>query len=184
MYLEFSTGFLCVASLLWLLDTQGLLSALLPALLAHELGHALCIRLCGGKLARLRFEICGLRMDYRGTLLPFEELVCALAGPGAGLFYALAAACGGYYADSDYLRCSAGLSLLLSLFNLLPAPILDGGRALSLLLQRSARLAGFLSAALLLGGGLVFLRSTYGPCALLAGFWVLLGTCQAAKKGI
>ena len=76
------------------------------------------------------------------------------------------------------------LSLLLSLFNLLPAPMLDGGRALSLLLQRSARLAGFLSAALLLGCGFVFLRSTYGPSALLAGFWVLLGTCQSEKKGI
>ncbi|MBR4057905.1 MAG: hypothetical protein IKK00_07220 [Oscillospiraceae bacterium] len=184
MYLEFSTGFLCVASLFWLLDTQGLLSALLPALLAHELGHALCIRLCGGRLVRLRFEACGLRMDYRGTLLPFEELLCALTGPGAGLFYALAAACGGYYADSDYLRCSAGLSLLLSLFNLLPAPMLDGGRALALLGWRHARLSGCMAGALLLGGGLVFLHSAYGPAALLAGFWVLLGTCQAAKKGI
>lgn len=184
MCLEFSAGFMLLASLLWLLDDSGILSALLPAALAHEFGHALALRCCGTRVTRIRFEACGLRMDYSGVLTDGEALLCALAGPGAGLLYAFAAACAGHILGGDYLLCTAGVSLLLSAFNLLPAPMLDGGRALSSLGCGNCRTSGIVCGSTLVTGGAVFLRSSCGPAALLAGVWVLLGTCKYAKQGI
>lgn len=184
MCFEFSAGFLLLASLLWLLDGSGILSALLPAALVHEFGHALALRCCDAHVTRIRFEICGLRMDYSGILTDVEALLCALAGPLAGLLYALAAAFAGRFLGSDYLLCTAGVSLMLSAFNLLPAPMLDGGRSLAALGYGDCRIPGTVCGVLLIGGGAVFLKSSFGPAALLAGVWVLLGTCKYAKQGI
>ena len=181
---EITAGFLLPFSLLWLLDTEGLLSALLPAALAHEAGHALALRCCGAYLTRLRFAFCGLRMDYGGVLTRHEELFCTLAGPLSGGIYALCAAFAGARLHSEFLLCSAGLSLLLSGFNLRPAPMLDGGRALALLALGQTRLTGVLTGILLLLAGGVLFHSTCGPVLLLAGAYVLIGTCQSARIGI
>ena len=84
----------------------------------------------------------------------------------------------------------AGLSLLLSLFNLLPAPPLDGGAAAAALFslwpggergERLARLLALLTAAALTGAGLWALRRGYGAAALIAG--ALLTVRAAAACG-
>ena len=184
MQIQFTAGFLLLASLLWLLDTGGLLSALLPAVFVHEAGHALVLRLCGARVRRLRFEACGLRMDYSGLSGGPEELRCALSGPAAGLCWALAASLAGRAAGSAFLLCSAGLSLVLSAFNLLPAPMLDGGRALAALGARGQPLLGLLTGAALLLAGALLLRGSFGPLLLAAGAWVTIGTCKTSGVGI
>lgn len=184
MCIQISAGFLLLVSLLWLLDTSGVLSALLPAVLFHELGHALALRLCGAHVAALHFETCGLRMDYRGGLSPGGEVLCALAGPLFGMTYAVAAALAGRALASEYLLCSAGISLALTVFNLLPASMLDGGRVLEVLRGKPSRLPGWLTGAALLGGGAALLRRGVGAILLAAGLWVLLGTCKYSAGGI
>lgn len=184
MCLEFSFGFMLMASLLWLLDTGGLLSALLPGLIIHECGHALALSLCGARVIKIRFEACGLRLDYTGVLSGREELLCALAGPGAGLLYALCTAGLGKAVHSEFLLCSGGIALLQSLFNLLPAPMLDGGRALRALGFQKTDLTGSLTGAVLFAFGVLSFRRIFGPATALAGLWLTIGTCQQHFQGI
>ena len=173
-----------LASLLWLMDTSGLLSALLPAVIAHELGHVLALRLCGTRVTVLTFEACGLRMDYGACLTDTEELLCALAGPAAGAAYALCAALPGRWLESEFLLCSAGISLCLTLFNLLPAPMLDGGRALAALRHTPLRLPGILSGSVLAAASILLLHRSCGPVLLAAGLWVMIGSCKYPVGGI
>lgn len=184
MCLQFTAGFMLLASLLWLLDTSGVVSACVPAVLVHELGHAAALRLCGARITAICFEACGLRMDYAGCLSRTEELLCTLAGPACGLLYACAAALFGRCTGSEFLFCTAGVSLSLSAFNLLPAPMLDGGRILSALNCGRLRALGLITGAVLMLGGALLLRSVYGLLLLAAGAWVTIGSCKYPVGGI
>ncbi|MDO4749773.1 MAG: site-2 protease family protein [Eubacteriales bacterium] len=158
--------------LLYLLDDSGLTAALLPAVFAHEMGHFLALRVCRARVTVLRLDILGLQMDYRGVLDAGEEVLCALAGPAAGLLFAGAASLVGRRTGSGYFSCTAGISFLLSCFNLLPALPLDGGRAVLALCggRRSmVRIGGIATAAVFLTAGFAFAVHGLGCAALLPG---------------
>lgn len=156
-------------------------AALLPAVMlpvaAHELSHILALRLFGHRIETLTLEPRGLFIRYRGG--DRGELLAALAGPLGGAVYALAF----WNARTPWLRDSAGLSLLLTAFNLLPVSPLDGGRVFSWLCTKSlgeekgGRLAGavsafFLALLLLAGVALALWKKTTPPLA--AALWMLL----------
>lgn len=107
-------------------DGSGLFAALLPAMAVHELGHLIFLRLGGCRLRSLRLGLPGLEMDYFGSLVGFRGFLAILAGPFFGLAYALALAC----LPGEYCALGSGLSMALSLVNLLPVLPLDGGRLL------------------------------------------------------
>lgn len=118
-----------------------MLAALLAAAIAHEAGHILALYLCGSRVVQLRVELGGLCLMHTALCRHGEEAFAALAGPMAGLLWAAAAAV--------FWPLSAALSLLLSLYNLLPALPLDGGRAILSLTGHHTllRLSGVLCAA-------------------------------------
>ena len=153
-------------ALLYFLDGEGLFAAAAPAVLLHELGHVLALRLCGARIRALRLAVSGLELDYSGALTNRETLLCALSGPAAGLLYALSAcALGGVF-----LRRSGALSLCLTAFNLLPVLPLDGGRALaSLAGPRAASVVGAAVSMLLCAAGVSALLAGGGPALLAAG---------------
>ena len=119
-------GFWVLLAALWCVDEDNLLPLFLTAALVHEAGHAAVLYLAGGHLRQLTLTACGAVMQ---AVLPCGRFACAavsLAGPAAGFALTIAArACGGWRL--------AGASALLSLFNLLPLPPLDGGMALAML---------------------------------------------------
>ncbi len=164
-----------MAAAAWFFDTSGLLSALVPAVVIHELGHVVALRCFGARLGALFLDGSGLRLDYRGVLSPMQEVLSALAGPAAGLLYALAAAWAGRVLKSEFFLCSAGLSLVLSAFNLLPALPLDGGRALWFALRLRGLTQGctLLTGTALLAWGVWGLLRGQGPGIALAGSWIL-----------
>ncbi len=182
---------LALACLVYFSETYFLL-ALLPAVLAHEAGHLLALRLLGRRVRALTLEPTGLRIDCAGADDPRGDILAALAGPAAGLCWAWAASRLGAAFRCGALLLSAGLSLLLSIFNLLPAPPLDGGLALSALCslcpggergERLARVLGFVSAgALTLAGLWLFLRGR-GAAALLAGLVLAVRSAAACGCG-
>lgn len=131
-----------LALALLLLMDGPLLWAMLAAVAVHELGHFLALKLCGAGIVQLRMELCGLCLVHTAVSRRREEIFCTLAGPAAGLVWAHAAV---------FWPMSAGFSLLLSIYNLLPALPLDGGRALLALCGRRwvLRASGALSAAAL-----------------------------------
>ena len=143
---------------------------LLPPILCHEAGHWLSMRLCGCRVTELRLELSGLCMRYSGAPGPAGLAVCALAGPLAGLLYAAAAAPFGQAG-----ACSAGVSLLFSVFNLVPAPPLDGAQiAQALLSERAASVLGLVCAGALFVAGVCLLAAGRGAGLALAGAFLLL----------
>ncbi|MBR5094200.1 MAG: site-2 protease family protein [Oscillospiraceae bacterium] len=171
-----------VAALLsYLLRPEELL-ALLLAVLAHELGHLVAIRAQGLELRRFRVGFSGFCMDWSGMTGAWGRALVAASGPAAGLLYAWAASRLGVAWGRDWLCLSAGLSLLLSFFNLLPAWPLDGGQLLAVLAEavlgpeRGERLTGIsslLTATLILIAGLRRASLGGGAAAALAGAWLL-----------
>ncbi|MCI6729349.1 MAG: hypothetical protein SOY32_00500 [Candidatus Faecousia sp.] len=116
-----------ILCLFYRLDPLGCFWPFLLAAALHELGHALSVLLCGGKIRELRLGPGGAvmtaaRLSYR------QELLCALAGPAVSLSLPLF--------GWPWLGF---WGLVQGAYNLLPVYPLDGGRALqcALLLRLS-----------------------------------------------
>ena len=130
------------AALLLLLGSVEVIAAVLLPAFCHELGHLLALWLLGLHIRSIRMELRGFCIEYYGSCSAVGHALAAAAGPFAGFAWAWAASVIGQRTGLEWLSLSAGVSLLLSLFNLLPALPLDGGRivlALSCAAFSSAR---------------------------------------------
>ena len=172
-----------LGALLYCTASFSELAAILAPVIVHELGHIVALRLYGLRVRRITADLRGLCIEYSGLCTPLGHAVSALAGPAAGLGYAFAAS---YYSrggSNEVLTLSAGVSLLLSLFNLLPILPLDGGRVFSILAselfsgRRGDALTKGLSltlAAALLAAGTYLMWRGEGTALTLAALWLLL----------
>jgi stage IV sporulation protein FB len=158
------------------------LAAVLLASMVHELGHFLVLRLFGARIRGLRLEMLGMVMETDTSQLSYpKELAAALAGPAANLLFAA------FLAGRERWLILVGANLSLCLFNLLPIPPLDGGRAAELCLvwflgpDRGEALAGILGrcCGLLLGAGLLFLMA-----AAKGNLWLLPPALSALGMAI
>ena len=181
--MEASPGAAFLAAALFFFLRGRELLALLPALLIHELGHAAAILALGLRLRGFRAEAGGFRLDYAGDTTPLGHALIAAAGPAAGFGYALLASFLWRKTEQDWLSLSAGISMLLSAFNLLPAPALDGGRILTPLLcarlgsgrgERISRILGYGVGLGLCALGVASALNGKGAAPLLPGLWLLL----------
>lgn len=158
-------GVLLLAALYFLLTLDEFM-ALMLACAAHELGHIAAIRLTGGRVSSLTANATGAVIARSASRSRTAEIVCAAAGPIAGLIYAAFASGLG----SDMLLLSAGLSLALSAYNALPALPLDGGRILECIAgHRAAALCSLVTAAGVLLLGTVLAAGGYGIALVIAG---------------
>lgn len=185
-----SPGAAFAAALLLALLRPEELAALLGAILVHELGHLAALLALGQRLLGLRAELGGLRLDYAGDAGPAGRALIALAGPLAGLLYAPAASRLGQSWGQDWLCLSAGLSLLLSLVNLLPAAPLDGGQLCAVLAEaalgsrrgeRLCRLLGLGLGCAVLALGLGLILRGRGAAAALLGASLLFHSFPAGQ---
>lgn len=163
--------------LIYYTSTRNLMALALPVL-AHELGHLLVLRMFGCQIRELSLELGGLCIRYSGTPGSKAAAASAFAGPLAGLLYALAAAhCGSFGA------LSAGFSLILSAYNLIPALPLDGGRiAEALLPPRASMLIGLISSIATAVLGLWLLVAGMGGALAAAGAYLLLWQLFSQSK--
>ena len=142
---------------------------LLPPILVHEAGHWLFMQFCGVRADALCLETCGLCMRYHGAADRREEILIAAAGPLFGLLYAAV-----FSRFPGRRQLSAGISLLLSLYNLLPVRPLDGGRIAGMLLTESAAHALSLFTALsVISAGAALFLTRRGASLLFAGCFLM-----------
>lgn len=181
---EVTGGFLLLLAWLNFCDTQGLLPLGVCAAVAHELGHWLAIRLCGGRVSRLQLSAVGAQMQVVGVLSYPAELCCALAGPAVNLLLGYAAAQVGWLVF-------AGMNLAQGLFNLLPIGVLDGGRILRCVWSMAGEPDGALrvqlwldrglaAVALLVGGTVI--KQGGGMTLCVIGGWILSGSVRSRAE--
>ena len=155
--------------------------------LCHELGHLTALRLVGAKVEQIRLTAFGAEIRADTRYLSYgREIFCTLAGPAVNLILAVVLA----RAAGDYLL--AGANLFLGVFNLLPLPSLDGGRALylavswftdPLLADRVSRCVGLICGGALAAGALILvvLHGT-GAFLLLGALGAFLPQLPLAKR--
>ncbi len=166
-FLDVGPGWAVLMALLYYVDPMGCFFPFLAAAVFHELGHLAALLAFHVPIRRLRLRLSGAALET-GPMSYRQELFCALAGPAANL---LLLPLGRYWPRL------ATLSLLLALFNLLPFPPLDGGRALRAALSlrlRESTVARVLSLVTILCALSLAALSLWAALALQGGLWPIL----------
>lgn len=181
MNIEISPAAVLLAAGLFLALDAGTFAAVFIPVIVHEAGHIAVMRLLRLRIRSVSADITGLCIGYSGGGLR-EEFYTAIAGPAAGLIYAFAVSRLGAVLNNELFCTSAGISLLFSLFNLLPALPLDGGRMLEAVLManydiekcdRILRTVGLITGTLLFTAALWLYINHYGAALLPAGVKIL-----------
>jgi Zn-dependent protease len=117
----------------------------------HEMGHFVAARQCGLNVGAPTFiPFLGAWVELKDQPLDVKtEAYVAFAGPLVGTAAAVAIYLWGRWTDSRLLLAIAYAGLFLNLFNLLPFPLLDGGRITAILSPRVWLLGAPLMVALL-----------------------------------
>ena len=177
------TGALLLVAALFFLGSGENIAAVVLPVAAHELGHLLALWLLGLPVRCFRIELRGFCIEYGGSAGALGHAFAAAAGPLAGIAYAFAASRLAERLGNDWFHLTAGISILLSLFNLLPALPLDGGVILlrlscAILGEKRGRVLteglGLVVGAALLGGGFYLMLQGHGLALALAAIWLLL----------
>lgn len=128
-------GFVLLWGIMIYLDAGRVPVLCVLTALLHEAGHLIAVWLCGGRVASVELNVSGavITLSDRHALSYGKEILCVLAGPLVSLAGALIFCLLGDTMSEAY--AVSGLCLLQGAFNLLPASGLDGGRALSLVLN-------------------------------------------------
>lgn len=119
-----SNTYIYLALLLLFIPLRWLF-ALSIAVLFHELGHWVAVRLCGGRLLNVSVGIGGMVMEC-DVLDDGRQVLSLLCGPLFGFLPVL---------SGRFLPATALCSWILTVYNLLPILPLDGGRILQILLK-------------------------------------------------
>jgi Zn-dependent protease len=162
------------------------------ALLAHELGHALC-GVWWGSQATIVLHVLGGDTAFEPHLPRRREIIAALAGPCVNLVIALTLAviCR-IYPVRHWVTVALWVNLVWGVVNWLPIVPFDGGRVLLAMLddrRRSSALLGSGALALVVSiGGLFWLRNAgmllvFGACAFASLFdWTKLRRAEAERE--
>lgn len=181
--MRITAGFWVLTAAVWLAEPELLLPTVLAAAF-HELGHVVALWAVGGRVEGFTLSALGAELRLSGGLSYGRELPVALAGPVCSMALAWTAAAMGWF-------LTAGISLALGLFNLLPVRPLDGGRAVAcvggmLLDPVGAERLERVCAAVALGAelvlGVVCLHRQYGPALLCMGIWLSWRVFRTQEK--
>lgn len=191
--LKIDAGFLLLIALMMLLLDPLVSLSVLIASAVHECGHLLAIRFFGGRIKRLQLGLYGAQVSYDGWSISYvKEAVCAIAGPLVNIALALLLSAAGRAFELSWLYLPAGTCLIIGAFNLLPARVLDGGRAIYMLvcgkrgLESAEKLATILNCAtafvVLCLGAYVAYTTRRNFSMLIIGVWLLCGERRLTKR--
>ncbi|MBU5627031.1 peptidase M50 [Oscillibacter sp. MSJ-2] len=181
-----SPGFLLLVTAFALQQSGELLASILLASGLHEIGHWAALRFFGVRAERFRLAAWGAGMVCGAGLSYGQELIAVIAGPAVNLICGVACARAAEHMGwtSGYLY--AGAHVILGAFNLLPISVLDGGRAIELILslwadpwlaRRIVSILSIFTLVLLTSGALWLSVQSGGNAYLLVGIlgvWSML----------
>lgn len=162
--IRIDAGFCIYMSLLLLLLPVQWVAALWLSMLVHECSHAVALLIMRKSIYEIRLQAYGCKI-ITTTFTPFQEFVCALAGPLGGLLPLLLA---------RWLPAVAFCAVIHSLYNLLPMAQADGSRilhgflAIILKPQTARRISTFTEKGM---GGMLLIVAVY--IAIRWAMWML-----------
>lgn len=193
-HVDITPGFLLIAAGFTALAGPRRALMALFAVGVHELGHLSCLTLCGGEVRALRLTAVGAEIRLLRPLSYAGEFWTALSGPFAGALLSAGSLAAGEIAGWAAAYELGAVSILYTLFNLLPVSPMDGGRALSAAVgaafgPRAAYLTGaaadLICLLLLLGGGIyVFFVSGYNISLLICALFLARACCKKSRLGV
>ena len=184
-----SAGALLIIAAAIVFDMLPFLLLVLVAAAAHELGHYLAIRICGrGEGAEIRLGPLGVTIRRGPPATYMHEAAIAAAGPLASALLAMLAALMARLTQFEPAYTLSGMSLMFSLFNILPVFPLDGGRVLFAVtaqrfgLTAAERTVCVISCAvifaLLCAGAYILVATGTNFTLLGAAAWLLVYYCR------
>lgn len=139
----------------------------------HEAGHLTAMLIFGSVPKKIELGFFGMKIVTGSRILsPLKEIIIAAAGPCVNIVLWLIL----YLSDKTQW---AALSLGLAVFNLLPVPMLDGGRILVNIIgsEKPIRLIGIaVSLVLLIVGTAVAVMTKKNFTILIVSLYLLTGT--------
>lgn len=171
---------IAIAMAFYFLQMRVLIAVAL-AVIVHELGHIVVLKISGFGINGISCGVQGLCIDYQGDGDLLAHTFSAAAGPIGGLIFAFMAAFAADKTGIAWFNYAAGISLILSAFNLLPFLPLDGGRIVLAFLSsilgesRGTRITQTLSecaAVIVIASGAMLALCGGGIWLLAAGVWL------------
>ncbi|MCL2402086.1 MAG: M50 family metallopeptidase [Oscillospiraceae bacterium] len=190
-----SIGAAAVIAAFFAFGEARLLLLIFIAASVHELGHYMALRLCGGGVVELRLGVTGMSMRHQYSAAYIAEIFIAAGGPIASAVLSAIAAIVARQTQVDILYHLAGMSLLLCVFNLLPALPMDGGRILYAAVSSKAENPATADRVICMTSCVViFFALTAGACILAvtrtnfsllaAAAWILIHYCKSGNNSI
>ncbi len=118
-------------TLLAVLDNTGLLFISFLAILFHEIGHIIAIKIIGIKDIELMLVLGSVRVEMKSYLSDKLSVIVSLCGPFMSFILSVF-----IFFNNYYLAYFGAANLIVFIFNMLPINGLDGGDALKYVLMR------------------------------------------------
>ena len=185
-----SIGFLCVITIMLYLDKTGYMMPTLEAVLLHETGHILALKILKQPPDRVELKIGSIALNGRYNLNNMGTAIMLFSGPMANFTASLLLFSGYKYCGKEVLLVNCIIMLIVGIYNLLPITGLDGGELTALFLirifgenvgRKTQKTIGIIfSCLLLLFGAFVCLDSKKNPSLLLFAIYLLV--CSLKSK--
>ncbi len=178
-----SVPFAVVLAFLLVTDKTGMMSASLFAVLLHEIGHLIVMKLNRIAPKSVKMSLGGVLIVGNAYCTAKESISVALAGPLVNIVFSVVFYFSGVYFDSLLLAAFGVVQFLVGIINLLPIKGLDGGTVLRNLLERyyngnvqlTVKLVSIgVSIGVLVLGIAVAVKNTSNPSLLLLGIYLII----------
>ena len=180
---DISVPFAVVIAFLLVMDKTGLMTASLLAVLVHESGHLIAMRLNECAPQSVRFTSTGVLICGSSFCTAKENILIAVSGPAANFLIAGVLLASGYLFDLRILIVYSAVQIVVGAINLMPVRGLDGGTVLFLLLKcipriNSGMVFSFISiitaCAVTVAGTAIAVRNIGNPSLLLLGLYLII----------
>ena len=178
-----SVPFAVMIAFLLILDSTSYMSASIFAMVLHEAGHLVAMKLTHCEPRSVRCCIGGMTIVGKAFTETKDSVIIALSGPMVNLILAAALWLIGSFCNNLLVLAFAVVQLLVGAVNLLPVKGLDGGTVLSILLQKQTKLNPTLTAtmvsivtasAVFVLGLAVAIKNVSNPSLLLLGIYLIM----------
>lgn len=178
-----SVPFAILLAFLLVTDRTGLMSASILAMLMHEVGHLIVMKLNHTEPKAVKCCLGGILIIGSRFCTAKSSVLIALAGPIFNFLFSFAFLFLYYIFESDLLVAFAVVQMLLGAINLLPINGLDGGLVLREILLRIPKcnvqlVSKYVSIAVSVGvftaGLAVAVKNVSNPSLLLLGIYLII----------